>query len=203
MYNTSRRLPYLNIDDVPTELKVAESPPTIYETSCILIDSRSRNLTQYPSSNKFRVKFGASDKTTNDAFITKHFKNIRSIKLQDIVIPSTISDYPYIVMKIPELQDSFFGTTEISRRGFALLFPDFSTMGGQFTNFRVKTTNCNCFKVFNPPISVTNLTFEFYDPNGDLIAAPTELTIDDGKQIAFTLQIETEIPNNPLKSSFT
>lgn len=185
--------------------KEVKGPETSIISECVLIDSRSRNLSTYPKSSRFRVKFGpSSSETSADSFITKKFKNVQSIKISDVVIPSNLAGTEqYISLLIPELQDTFHGTTEITRRAFAILIPDFSTTGGTFTNFRVKTSSCHCFKVFDPPIAFTSLTFELYSASGELLNAPSEVSIDPDNQIVYSLQIQSEIPLTPFRSHFT
>lgn len=185
-----------------TELiKQVKGPDTIIDSECILIDSRHRLLSKFDYPSRFQVKFSPSDVSNGGATINTRFKNVISIRIHEIIMPITAASYPYLILKIPELDTSFYGTSDITSRAYAILIPDYSSAGTVFTNFRVKTSSCNCYKIFKPSINLpSTLTIEIYTPDNVLFGSP-EVSIANDNQITFLFQIEYETPNNTISTS--
>lgn len=182
-------------------IKAPEGPNTIVDSECILIDSRHRLLSQFDYPSFFQVKFSPGDSSNGGATINQRFKNVVSMRIHEAILPISAAAYPYLILKIPELDTSFHGTSDVTGRAFALLVPDFSSTGTVFTNFRVKTSSCNCYKIFKPSINLpSTLTIELLTPEGDKFGFP-EVSIAGDNQITFIFQIEFEIVNNTIKTS--
>lgn len=191
---------------IPREQAV---PETEVRKECILIDSYDRNFNLYKSPYYFKVNFDAS--STDDAFVDKLFRNVSGIEIQDFVGPDSLSTHRYLILDIEELNTTFRGTSSTARNAFAILIPDFSSSNGNFVNFRVKTSSCNCFKEFNPPINLSRLTFTLYPPNIDrgeyfdsaFFTGSKEVEKDVNNQISFTLNIKYLMKKNDLKFHIT
>lgn len=163
-----------NVDKGVPEI---EKQVTTYKKHCIVVDSRDRNRNQYASPNYFRIKVSGGDTITPDDQLTQtkdvgglyhKFSNIVSVKLVQCVLPNTIADLAYLILVIPELQDTMIGTNDKLRKAFAILTPD-NSLGNNFFSCRM-TETCDCIKIFSPPLSgIESLTFEFYDPTGELV----------------------------------
>jgi hypothetical protein len=136
------------------------------KTQCIVVDSRNRNTTFYPNPGKYQIKFNASD-TYVGANIGYTLNNIYTVQLTECLLPKGFEDtYPYLILKIPELDNSLEGTNNILATAFAVLIPD--RIVGNTVQCRVNG-QCYCFKKFIPTLaSLGNFTIEIYTPDGDL-----------------------------------
>lgn len=151
-----------------------EKISTVLEARCVAIDSRDRNRDQYPNSNNFKVQVNPGNTFVGAALYT-NFRNVYSIRLVEAVLPDFTGDHAYIVLVIPELQDTLVGTNDILKKSFAMLFPD--QINGNFVSCRVKDM-CYCFKKFNPALAnIRTLTLEFYAPDGTLVDFGTDATL--------------------------
>ncbi len=133
---------------------------------CINIDSRDRNRDKYPNTNNFRVHTNSNDGFVGASLETSDLKNIHSIKLAEAILPDFTGEQAYLILVIPELQDTMIGTNDKLRKAFAILVPDNVNVNFVTTKAR---NSCYCYKEFNPPLaSLNSLTFEFYNPDGTL-----------------------------------
>lgn len=176
-----------------------ESPNTITEVRCITIDSRDRNRSQYPNTNKFRVKFNPGP---NEAVASLLFspRKVVSIRLAECTLPSVAKTYRYITLVIPEIEDTMIGTGDKVRKSFTTLVPTNYEIGtGDWIRIQVKDL-CNCMRIFDPPKErLSNLTFEFYAPDETLVDFGTDTSSPTGPnelvQVFMVFEIKMEIPN--------
>ena len=150
---------------------VVEKVVTTLESRCVAIDSRDRNREHYPNSNKFKVQSNPGNDYVGAALYT-NFRNVQKIRLVQAILPNFTGDHAYIVLVIPELQDTLVGSNDILKKSFAMLFPD--QVNGNFVNCRVADM-CYCAKKFTPALAnIRSLTLEFYAPDGTLVDFGTD-----------------------------
>jgi hypothetical protein len=157
----------------------------------IHMDSRDRDITLYPNQFKFSVHFNDYNMQPS---IDKKFKNIKYIRLENIILPhvyyvdvSNIStnttytdasgnrfsdsdDYvmtnnKFLLLKIKELaNDRVLSTNNIIRNDTIKLYYD--VILNKF--YDSWTTNQNTFVYTNGNLNnITKLTFELFDPEGN------------------------------------
>lgn len=176
-----------------------DAPKTITETRCITIDSRDRNRSQHPNSNKFRVKFNPG-KNENVASLLFSPRKVVSIRLAECVLPSVAKSYRYLTLIIPEIEDTMIGTGDKVRKSFTTLVPtSYETGTGDWIRIQSKDL-CNCMRTFDPPKErLSNLTFEFYAPDETLVdfgADTSSPTVpDELVQVFMVFEIKMEVPN--------
>jgi hypothetical protein len=129
----------------------------------LIIDSRDRDRSIYPDTNRFVVPFNS-----NSSFgVQDQFKNIVSIELIDAILPSTaISLEPYVSLTIPELKPSYSGTNDNLSNTFAILIPESSTSPFSRCKFNIPVLN----KFKTPIASLYKLTLEFRSGDGTLFS---------------------------------
>ena len=153
---------------------VVEKVATMLDARCVAIDSRDRNRDSYPNSNRFQVQVNPSNTFVGAALYT-NFKNIRKIRLVQAILPDFTGSHAYIILVIPELQDTLVGTNDVLKKSFAMLFPD--QVNGDFVNCRVADM-CYCAKTFTPALAnIRTLTLEFYAPDGTLVDFGTDASL--------------------------
>ena len=150
---------------------------------CVVVDSRSRNITQYPNTNQFAFHFDPSN-TFEGAALYEQYHNVKSIRVVECIVPDFSADHPYLVLEIPELDETLSGTSDILSKSFTVLLPDRIFSG---------SVHCRmdgmpyCKKEYNPPKgSFSKFTLSFYTPDGDLY------TFDPGECL-IVFEIETTI----------
>jgi len=135
-------------------------------SQCIVIDSRHRNTTIFPNPGKYRVHFNASDNHVG-ANVNYTPQNLYTIQLTECLLPKGFElIHPYLVLKIPELDNSLEGTSTLLGTSIAILIPD--RIIGNTVHCRVNG-QCYCFKKFVPTkTSLGKFTIEIYTPDGDI-----------------------------------
>ena len=180
-----------NNDNIPRkDVAIVMNQKHKSERKCVIVDSRDRNTSTHPDAANFPFHFDTSD-TFNGASLNERFKNIKSIRLVECIVPEFDStSVPYLTLVIPELQDSLSGTNDILSKAFTVLLPDrvFSNM-----------THCRtdgmpyCCKEYNPPISsFKKFTLKFYKPDGSLH------TFGSG-EVTLVFEFEMEVIENTIK----
>ena len=119
--------PFLFPDEEAKKYKIKEH--------YIVIDSRDRNRTLWPTPSHFEVKLEPSN-TYSGATLSHHYKNIKSIELISAVYPVAggNSNEPCLYVCIPELEGSFDGTSLASTKAFARLIPSNTTQYFNYTD---------------------------------------------------------------------
>lgn len=148
------------------ELLIVNDQKQTTRTTCIVVDSRDRNTTQYPNINNFAFHFFPSDTFVGAALYEK-YHNIKSIRLVECLVPSFDStSVPYLTLVIPELDKTLSGSNDTLKKAFTVLLPD-----REFNSI----THCRtdgmpfCKKEWNPPKgSFHKFTLSFYEPDGTL-----------------------------------
>lgn len=191
----------INSDKVLNISKLAQSGPSLTtKTHCLNIDSRDRNRDLHAMTADFPVYFNTGG-YNDEANIQQTYKNIVSIRLVACILPSAASDKRYVVLKIPELDDTMGGTNDILSGAFAILFPDKEF--GVYLHCKIQDM-CNCSKKFDPPLASfgNRLTLQFYSPDGELMDFGSDTTSDEDPdetvQTFATFEIKTKVPNKAL-----
>ena len=188
--------------------KVTQIVPPLREVVCekkhVVIDSRDRNRTYFPSSNNFRVHFNPSDTFSGAGLYTTDLKNIVSIRLIECLLPNFSDTYSYITLVIPELQDTLSGTNNTLRKAFAILTPD--DVNSNFVNCRAQDKDY-CYKKYEAPLAKINrLTFEFRAPDGTLVDFGTDTTpptaVSDSVQVTMVFEFVMKTPNRKQLNSY-
>ena len=205
--------PVITDPPIPSTIPQIAPVPTKIHHRIVVIDSRDRDTDRYPKANNFVVNSNVSSQFTVDdisvtnanvtpGFWTKpneytmafaqpnanfeeDFRNVRNVKLEECIVPDFTALFPYLILRIPELQDVIGGTSNPLRTAFAILIPE--RVHGSYATCK---TNINgiCQKNFNPPLAkLTNLTLQLTDPTGALF--PTDL------ETLTVLKIASEIPD--------
>ena len=171
---------------------------TTLSARCVNIDSRDRNRGKYPNSNKFLVQVNP-DGDSIEAGLFTTFKNVKSIRVVEAILPAIAQSFAYISLRVEELEDTMVGTNDVLKKSFAMLIPERTDAPGNFVTCRVKDM-CHCFKKFDPPKgNLSRMTMFFYSPDGELVDFGTD-TIpptapDLTKQVMLILEITTVNPN--------
>lgn len=133
--------------------------------SCVVVDSRNRNTSKYPNINNWSFHFNPSD-TFQGAALFEPYNNIASIRLVECLVPDFTGDHPYLILEIPELDETLSGTNDTLSKAFTILLPD-RTFNGVI---HCRTDGMPyCKKTWNPPKgSFSKWTLTFKTPNGDL-----------------------------------
>ena len=97
----------------------------------------------------------------------KILKNLYTIQLTECLLPKGFElIHPYLVLKIPELDNSLEGTSTLLGTSIAILIPD--RIIGNTVHCRVNG-QCYCFKKFVPTkTSLGKFTIEIYTPDNEI-----------------------------------
>tara|TARA_B100000902_G_scaffold151701_1_gene148250 strand:- start:350 stop:1246 length:897 start_codon:yes stop_codon:yes gene_type:complete len=191
---------------------VGDLTPTLsYKSYCVLIDSKDRNISYWPNVNPFQFPLGPSsisgdsglDSTNN---IMRRFSEIHALTVKKIIIPDYDSDeslcYPYLLLKINELNSNINGTNDVMNNCFGYLSEPKKNNGYLYFNYDENIdaiTNyiqeSHMTKIFSPRIELSKITINILNPSGDIIS------FDENKSVIVELQItclKKELENNIL-----
>lgn len=150
---------------------------------CVVVDSRDRNTTAYPNKNQWAFHFDPSD-TFQGAALYEQYHNVKSIRLVECLVPDFSADHPYLILEIPELDETLSGTNDSLSKAFTVLLPDRIFSG---------IVHCRtdgmpfCKKEWNPPKgSFHKFTMSFKTPDGALYTFGTG-------ELMLIFEIETTI----------
>ena len=182
--------------------------PTTTRQKIIVVDSRDRDTTKYPDSNRFQVNTNTSSQFhLNDVFnsgyasqanppfpgatLEEDIKNVRYLKLEECIVPDFTTDYPYLLLRIPEFLDVVSGTNDRIRRSFATLIPERTHNG--FVTCKTNLLDL-CQKTFEPPLAkLVSFTMEYIIP--DVSVEPELYSFDGNGETMAILKVCHEIPN--------
>ena len=170
---------------------IAESrQPDIYNPETrtfvynIVIDSKDRDKTKYPSASSFVIDFSPATfdpnnpGSANSGYISRAFGNIISCEILDITLydSSKISDssdsvalgipIPYLLLELNEFGSNFYGTNDILNTSFGML-TSYSIIGNyKYYDVNSENSNQTFKKVFNPRVNLNKLTIRIKLPDG-------------------------------------
>jgi hypothetical protein len=142
-----------------SQLSVDNEPNIEYEEFeyYLSVSSRDRDDSVYPDVNRYIVKF-------------REFKNVKSIELIQAIIPdkNNVSQEPYLLLKIDELEDVMVSNDRHISDAFAILQMATPITTGGFIQIdkRIHENTIKNFK--NPMASLSKMTVSITDANGGL-----------------------------------
>ena len=162
-----------------------DSKNLVYKKHCIIIDSRDRDTNLYPNPNKYVVHFNGAG---SGASILDNYKNIVEAHVMECILPNSIlNSVPYLILSIPELQNTLSGTNDNLNKASTILVPD--KIAGSYCHIR-PDINHMLKKRMEPPMnSLHKITLEFLKPNGELYDFLGQADIND-ENIQHTLVLE-------------
>lgn len=154
------------------------------------IFSGDRNLTSFPSPNKYTIKF--IDKLGNT------YKNVKSIRLLSGVLPdvNNIQQEPFLILDIGDSNDAIRGTSNVLNNASSILQLDRPLETGFF--FNLKSDVCkSMYHTYNQPIAeLSQLNIDIRDYSGELFNFGTDvdpLVPNKSIQHLLTFEIITEV----------
>jgi len=160
-----------------------ETPKIVTDSKCFLFDSRHRDKIRFPNSNNYTISFNP-DPSATGAIIRNPIRNITKINIDNVILPSVALNYPYIKLKIHELNNESISSTDgLTNDIYALLIPNKTVTASSFINCLIQT---GCQHLPSTISSLRKITISFYDPNDVLInfGADNINTIKDSVQTA-------------------
>ena len=140
---------------------------------------------KYPNPNKYVVHFNGAG---SGASILNNYKNIVEAHVMECILPnSIINNVPYLILKIPELQNTLSGTNDNLNRASTILVPD--KIAGAYCHIRPDINHMLKRKMEPPMNSLHKITLEFTKPNGELYDFLGQADIND-ENIQNTLVLE-------------
>ncbi len=148
------------------------------DISILAIDSTDRDLNKWPLSSEFEVLFAPTSGGVNDfeyiitdAYINQDFRNVKTIELTSAIIPANpapggddITEYPYLLLSIPEIGGNLIGTNTVLSNAFAKL--EFADQIGDFLHLPSDRYGRN-IKNFNPHLTKFHkFTIRILKPDG-------------------------------------
>lgn len=174
----------VNQSNIPSkDMVIISDQKQTVQYQCIVVDSRDRNTTAFPTPNPFAFHFFPSN-TFEGAALFEKYHNISSIRLVECILPDFSSSVPYLTLVIPELDDTLSGTNDILKKAFTVLLPD--RIFGGILHCRTDGM-AYCKKEYNPPKgSFSKWSLSFYEPDGNLH------TFGSG-EVTLIFEVETKI----------
>jgi hypothetical protein len=160
--------------DANNKLSIAQEPDILYEKQVhyLAISSKDRDVVAYPDVNHYVIH------------LPREFKNIHSIELVQAIIPDqqSVTDEPYLLLKIAEIEDVMASNDRGISDAFAILQLAPPTTTGGFIQID-KRIHENVVKFFHTPkSSLSKMT----------------ITITDESSIPFDFGADG--PNPPMKN---
>ena len=164
-----------------------------YKRNIVIIDSRDRDTNLYPNPNKYVVHFNGAG---SGASILNNYKNIVEAHVMECILPKSILDnVPYLILKIPELQNTLSGTNDTLNKASTILVPD--KIAGSYCHIR-PDINHMLKRVMKPPMNTLHkITLEFLKPNGESYDFLGQANVNDESiQHTLLLEITTLTPSH-------
>ena len=153
-------LPHLEISKNKIKIETKKS------SKCLIFDSRHRNKLIYPNTNSFQISFNP-DSSATGAIIRNPIRNIVNFTINSAILPTVALNYPYIQLKIDELNNSSVSTTNGNSNDiYAILIPNKMSNSTSFVNCLIQN---GCQNLPSTLSSLHKLSISFYDPADELI----------------------------------
>lgn len=143
----------------------------VYKSNFVLIDSNDRDVNEFPTHSSFSFKFGDTNVTGNSdkPFIPRKFVEVEYVAVKRVILPATNDELPYMLIRIPELGGSLYGSNDNISASFCYL-SNGTTKGNflifDFENLTEESDNQG-MKILNPRIEISKLSFFLTKPNGE------------------------------------
>lgn len=196
-------------DILPPSLRVKEfmEKKDIEFKHQILIDSKDRNHDVDTNPSEYSIKLGTND-TRTEGSISRHFEEVTSIELVDVLIKDTSGDAytgstdkesipPYLLLEIDEIGSNLEGTNDFINRAFCRL--TYFELVGTPNNDKTKNSlyrhyiisSESAIKYFKPRKNISRLTIRIRNFNGDLYNFGDASDDNDNSCNSFTFRIST------------
>jgi hypothetical protein len=142
------------------QLSISNEPDIKYKIrdEYIVISSIDRDITNYPSPSKYTIT------------LPYELRNINSIELVNGVIPdqNNVTQEPYLLLNIQELENVMISTNKSASDSFAILHLAKPIASGYFINVDKKTFERVILNYVTPKASLSKLTISITDAYGNL-----------------------------------
>ena len=170
--------------EIGDNLKPKSIPVTTFKTYNVLVDSKDRNVENWPNHNPFQFTMGASSielfntNQLENKSVYRSFFNVHSVTIKSIIIPyqEDILQHSYLLLIINELGNNLNGTNVFMNQAFGYLHQPKNKNGLIYYNFdesyetiKESGQTSHMTKIFSPRIDISRLTFRFTDPLGENI----------------------------------
>lgn len=169
------------------------------EEHYIVIDSRDRDRTAWPSTSKFQVKIQPED-TFRGATLSKSYRNVKQLQVVSVSYPNknNVLDEMYLFLTFPEIDGVFDATNSTGSKAIARLTP--TTLIGDYVHVRFTEDERHPKKRFQGKgARIDKLTPEFRKANGELFDFgqdnPAHQACNPKVQTSICLRIITQVPN--------
>lgn len=172
---------FSKVNNQQQSVLIEPSPVYSYERIYINVDSRDRNVTSYPYTNRYRVN------------IEPRLKNVKEVQLISAVIPNqnSILDNGYVVLNIEELNN-----IKMTSPGLSSAFGILHLKSPTSSNFIISELGChlNTPTVFKQPKDISSLTISIHKPSGELFTfGEASGSVLPQFQHSFLLSFKTEV----------
>jgi hypothetical protein len=148
----------------------------------LIVTSKSRNVTQFPSTSSFSVE------------LDNEFRNIRSITLVQAILPDkgNVTQEPYLLLQINEIDNVMESPDNIIQKSFAFLCTNTATEPGYFITID-RSVHENTPKVYKDlKSSLSRLTLRLVDSTGTTFNFGNPVNpLDKAYQTTFVFKITT------------
>lgn len=171
VYTSSSNTPWSNVVEQDIEYELHE----MYLT----VSSRDRDVAQYPKSNTYTLQFPIE------------FKNVYSIELIQGIIPdqNSVTNEPYLLLKIAELEDLMVSNDRNISDAFAILQLSKPTATGTFIQID-KRIHENVIKYYKTPkATLSKMTISITDVDGIPFDFGGDSTLTKAYQNTFVFKI--------------
>lgn len=153
------------------------------ELHYLVISSADRDLSMYPSSNRFSIE------------LNEDFRNISSIEFIQAIIPdkNNITSEPYLLLKIDELERTMKSNNKHISDAFAILQPAKPTVSDNFIQFDKKIAENVILYYKTPKASLSKLTVTITDFQGIPFDFGGDNTLDKQHQVTFALKVVCQV----------
>lgn len=165
---------------IDSSIKKKINPTIDLKNYFVLVDSKDRNVDQWPSNNPFQFALGATsvDLSTNSMnnSINRSFNDVHSITIKRIILPKVDIELPYILINIQELGSNISVSNNMASNSFGYLTNPTVIENYMYYSFE-EYYDSHLTKIFEPRIELSKITISFLKPNGKIIEFDKELSI--------------------------
>lgn len=132
----------------------------------ILIDSKDRKKSAFPSASSFSIDFAPGD-SDNNGYIDRKFANVISIELIDVLLHKTeeTTAQPYLIINIDETGGLYYATNTFAKSAFCILISP-KTINNDFDYYDFTDKNA-IVKDFPQHRNITRLSIKILCSDGN------------------------------------
>lgn len=147
----------------------------------LVVSSKDRNVTSYPSSSNFVIN------------LNNQFKSIQRIELLHATIPDkgSVQNQPYLVLNIKELQTNTLQSNDTTiQKSFALLHPTIPVASNTFMQIDSKLFEMSYLEyTVTPRANLAKMSIQILNPSGSVFSFGGDGTLDTDYQCTFVFKI--------------